>query len=357
MKRIHIVGGGITGCSLAYFLKDKYHIILYERTGQLGGLSRTFYSIENIPYQKGIHVLHTNHQWILNIIQRAGIQLERVFYDVAINPLIDFKYYRFPFNEESISLMPWHWKESVLSDINKLNGAAGQNLKEEIINFYGPTIYQIFYAQLIRKMTGLYAQEIDETAWFRKHLHAIDKVVNYYREDTYFPVNQGWNNLFDYMVKGVEIVSNDVKSDDIPRDDIVILTGRPDEFFGGNLNYVGLEVEIDSVMHDSKKPDTIIFPNDVPFYSMTQYGKLFNPRYHVEEKNIIVKEFLKVNVGEPAYPVMTRENIEKYNQLVNQYQNRHIYYCGPLATYKHMSMAESIEDAHRLAGEIKHRIK
>jgi UDP-galactopyranose mutase len=358
MKTVHIIGGGITGCSLAYFLKDKYRIILHEKTDHLGGLSRTFYSIENIPYQKGFHILHTNHQWIINIIKRANINLQRVFYDVAINPLIDFKYYRFPFNEESIKSMPWHWKEATLQDFNKVNGASGSNLKETIENFYGSTIYNIFYKGYIQKITGCDAEDINETAWFRKQLHSIDKAVNFYNEDCYFPVNEGWNKLFDYMTQDAEVIYNsEVTIDDFKDDDFLVITTRPDEFFFlSPIPYIGFRFEIDSVSYDERKPDTIIFPNDVPFLSMSQYGKLFSPQLQVGKKNIIVKDFPQLHNGESANPVITKENLHEHNNIINfikQY-HKHTYLCGPLATYKHMSMAESIEDAHRLAGEIKH---
>lgn len=359
MKTVNIVGGGITGCSLAYFLKDKFNVKLYEKTDHLGGLSRTLYSIENIPYQQGFHILHTNHQWILNIIQKAGLNLQRVFYDVAINPLIDFKYYRFPFNEESIESMPWHWKEATLQDFNKVNGAHGVNLKETIKNFYGSTIYDIFYKGYIQKLTGWDAENIDETAWFKPHLHSVDKVVNYYQEDCYFPINEGWNKLFDYMTQGIEIAyGEEVTIDDFNNDDLIILTTRLDDFiFYNSIEYISFRFEIDSVEYDERKPDTIIFPNDVPFFSMSQFGKLFPPRYQIDQKNIIVKDFTELSrKGEPAYPVITRNNLYKYNNIVNQIQKeyKHIYLCGPLAKYRHMSMAESIEDAHRVAGEIKH---
>lgn len=357
MKTVHIVGGGISGCSLAYFLKDKYNVKLYEKNSHLGGLSKTYYSIENIPYQKGFHVLHTNQQWILNIITKLGINMQRVFYDVAINPLLDFKYYRFPFNEESVNFMPWHWKENALNDFNKINGASGLNLKEEIINFYGKTIYDIFYKNYIKKLTGFDADEIDETSWFRKYLHPINKVVSYYQEDCYFPIDFGWNDLFIKLADGVEIYNAEVDASNFSDNDLIVVTTRPDEFINSeSLPYIGFDFEIDSVSYDENKPDTIIYPNDVSFLSMTQYGKLFSPYKQVEEKTIIVKEFSRFNSGEFAHPIPKKEFINQHSSILSKIREKfqHIYFCGPLATYSHMSMAESIDMAHKVAGEIKH---
>ncbi len=50
-KRIAIIGSGISGLSMAYFLKDKHHITLYEKNDRLGGHSRTI-SLQNNNHQK-----------------------------------------------------------------------------------------------------------------------------------------------------------------------------------------------------------------------------------------------------------------------------------------------------------------
>ena len=251
--------------------------------------------------------------------------------------------------------MPWHWREAALTDINKINGSSGKNLKELIINFYGSTIYNIFYKNYIKKLTGLEADNIDQTQWFKKNLHAIDKVVNFYTEDCYFPFDEGWNKLFYSLTEGVNVeYGMDMNYNNFNERDLIILTVRPDIFFNKKtIPYVGLEFDIDSVNYDVNKPDTIIYPNHVPFTSMTQYGKLFSPKKQIEEKNMIVKEYMGVNIGEDAYPVPTSTNIASYNKIVDEY--KHIYYCGPLARYKHMSMAEAMENAQRVSAEIKHR--
>ncbi|MEA3451740.1 MAG: hypothetical protein U9Q83_07530, partial [Bacteroidota bacterium] len=276
-------------------------------------------------------------------------------YNVAINPLIDFKYYKFPFNEESINLMPWHWREAAIDDINKVNGATGRNLKELVINFYGSTIYDIFYKNYIKKLTGLEADNIDQVQFFRKNLHAIDKIVNFYNEDCYFPLDEGWNKLFYSLTEGVEVKFNsEVNYNNFNERDLIVLTTRPDIFFNKQaIPYIGVEFDIDSVNYDKNKPDTIIYPNHVPFISMTQYGKLFSPGKQIEEKNMIVKEFMGINKGEDAFPVPMSTNIQCYNNIIEEY--KHIYYCGPLAKYTHMSMAEAMENAQQIAAEIKHK--
>lgn len=354
MKTLHIIGGGTAGCFLAYFLKDKYHVIIHEKYSQLGGLSRTFYNIENIPYQKIFDVLSTNQQWILNIMSKAGLTLSRVHHNIATNPFLDFNNHKFPFTRESINLLPWHWKENVGADLNKVTGSFASNLRDTIINFYGENLYEIFYKNFIKKLTYLDPENIDNSAWFKRYLTDLDNPI-LYKEDCYFPTDGGWNKLFNYLTLGVDVVFNSkVVNKDIPENDIIVLTAPVDRFVEDDeLPYVGLTFDIDAAEYIPSHPDTVIYPNDVSFLTINQYGKLYKA---IDGKNIIVKETTHLNSGEYAYPVITCDILNKYSLKVN-YISRYyksIYFCGSLATYKHMTMAETIEEAHKVAGEIKH---
>lgn len=114
MKNIYIVGGGITGCFLSFFLKNDFNVSIYEKENTLGGLCKTYENIENLKYQHGTHVLHTNSLWIIDLIKQF-IPLDEIDYRVGIHPLFDFRYYDLPFTTKNLQFIPWHWKESILS--------------------------------------------------------------------------------------------------------------------------------------------------------------------------------------------------------------------------------------------------
>jgi UDP-galactopyranose mutase len=352
MKTIHIIGGEVAGCFLAYFLKGKYHIVIHEKNPHLGGFFHTFYNIENIPYQKGFNLLSTNQPWILSIMSKAGLKLSRIYHNISINPFLDFSNHQFPFTRESINSLPWHWKENIISDLNKVNGSFSSNLKDTIINFYGENLYEIFYKNFIKKLTHLDAENIDNTAWFKRYLMDLDNPA-FYKEDCYFPIG-GWNKLFDYLTQDVDIVFNDeITNKNISENDIIALTTSLNYFTeNNNLPYVGLTFDIDTVKYLPSHPDTIIYPNDVSFLTISQYGKLYN----TINENIIVKETTHLNKGEYTYPVITSDNLGIYASNVDNilHHYKHIYFCGSLATYKHMTMVETIEEAHKVSGEIKH---
>lgn len=59
--KILIVGAGLTGCTLAYFLRNKGHdIFIKEKTDHIGGLCFTKKSTNGIIYEPyGAHIFHT----------------------------------------------------------------------------------------------------------------------------------------------------------------------------------------------------------------------------------------------------------------------------------------------------------
>ena len=346
-NKVYIVGGGITGCSLSLFLGNDFDTTIYESNDYLGGMCRTFETIENIPYQKGPHILHTNEQWIVDFFDKFT-PLSEIPYDVAINPLFDFHYYSYPFtiSKNSIDLMPWHWQEAIHMDLDFTNGKSANTLPELITNFYGPTIYEQFYENWFKKQFNIEPEDLDSVDWFRPWLRQGSN-TNYYKEKTYFPLNKGYNNLFDSVKANV--VHKHVTFNDIPKDGTIVITGKPDVFFYEPwLEYVRLSFDVDSAQYKANNPDTIIYPNNVPFLSINQFG-----RYFEGDKNIVVKVY--PDGDEWAYPVPTKHNYLIYNEIKKKYSDT--YMIGSLGSYDFLSMADCVKQAAVVAGELKHKVR
>lgn len=348
-RKIHIIGGGITGCTLAFFLKKDFSITLYEKSPHLGGLLYTHKNIENIPYQIGQQILHTDTSWVYNLINKY-IPLSRVVYNVGINPLFDFRYYKYPFDLQSIANMPWHWKEAISSDLEKSNGDTAKNLKELIINFYGETIYNQFYESYIQKWFGIKAEKIDIVDWVRKIIRSASDISPYYSEPSYFPVNVGYNNVFSELTKDIEVhVNTRITYKDLPKNEIVIFTGDVDSLINSDTRlYVKGSFDIDSAIYKENSPDTMIYPNHTPFTSITQFGKFF-PNY---EKNIVLKEYH--DDGDIClYPRPTEKNRKEYTRIVNEYNN--IIFAGRFGSWKFLDIDDCMKQASQIAAQIKSR--
>jgi len=72
--RIAIIGGGIQGLSLAYFLskKPEYSITLLERGKNLGGLLKLL-EIDGMPLEGFYHHWFTSHKDILDVAKELGL--------------------------------------------------------------------------------------------------------------------------------------------------------------------------------------------------------------------------------------------------------------------------------------------
>ena len=353
MKKAYIVGGGIAGCSAASFLKNDFNVVLFEKEQVLGGLSRTQFNIENIPYQNGAHILHTNDQWVLDLF-RTGCKMESTEYSVAINPLFDFRYYSYPFTKQAIDIMPWHWKEAIKLDMEKADGKHADN-RDLLVNHYGQTVFDIFYVNLFKKWFGVEAHKINVVDWFRKQMRDVDSST--FRHDQYFkekiiafPINEGYNNLFEVLTSGVDVQFGvEASLSFIPKDGVIVCTSRPDNFveYKNSLEYVGVTFDIDSTEYANNKPDSVIFPNYTPFLSMTQFGRYF-PNF---QKSILVKEY--PDGKELAYPVPTKRNYKIFEEIQNEFPN--IYFIGRQGSYQFLDMADCIKQAAIIAAEIKQK--
>jgi UDP-galactopyranose mutase len=352
MKKAYVVGGGITGCSVASFLKSDFDVVLFEKEKVLGGLSRTQYNLENIPYQKGAHVLHTNDQWVLDLFKTA-CEMAPTEYSVAINPLFDFRYYSYPFTKQAIDMMPWHWKEAIKLDMEKVDGKHADNMQDFLVNYYGRTIFDVFYVNLFKKWFGIEANEITVVDWFRKQMRDVDNSSlnhsQFYKEKIVaFPVNKGYNALFESLTSGIDVrFGTEVSINNIPSDGVIVCTSRPDQFTleQKTLEYVGVTFDIDSTEYAENKPDSVLFPNHTPFISMTQFGRYF-PSF---QKNIVVKEY--PNGQEPAYPVPTKRNYRIVENIRKKFPK--IHFIGRQGSFDFLDMADCVKQAAACAAEIK----
>lgn len=353
-KRVYIVGAGITGCTLAHFLKEDFEVILYEKTFEIGGLLKTRSNLEGLKYQTGSQILHTNEEWIFNLFKDHLSSLQQIDFTVGIDPLFDFRYYDFPFTKSAIEYLPWHWSEAIQLDLENVKGQTAPNIAKLIQNFYGQTAYDIFYKDLFRKFLLKDPYHIKDIKWVkRRFLRPITNEEKYYNEKfVAFPINDGYNDLIHAFTEDINVeVNKTMTLNNISQDGIIILTTRPDEFFGNNshLEYVHVEFDIDSAIYTKNKPDMVFYPNYTPFVCINQFGKLFD-----NEKNIVTKIYHSLSDGTPIYPIHTTQNKTIYERLYKAFSEE-IYFAGPKASYKFMDIANCISSAAQVAATIKHK--
>lgn len=143
-----ILGGGIAGLSLAYFLKDTS--IILEKEIQLGGLGRSF-QLNGISYDVGPHILFSKNKEVLNF-HLSLIPTNTIRRSNKI--LHQGKFIKYPFENDLASLTPQE-RDYCLQEF--LNNPYEQ--------YPASTMLQFFLKTFGEGITRLYLQPYNEKIW------------------------------------------------------------------------------------------------------------------------------------------------------------------------------------------------
>ncbi|MBL4716828.1 MAG: NAD(P)-binding protein [Bacteroidia bacterium] len=143
-----ILGGGIAGLSLAYFLNDRS--IILEKEKQSGGLCRS-YSISGVSYDMGPHIMFSKNKEILDF-HRSLVDCNQIKRSNKI--YFDGKFIKYPF-ENGIGRLSKTNREYCLTSF--LNNAYEN---------YDPTnMLQFFLKTFGEGITNLYLRPYNEKIW------------------------------------------------------------------------------------------------------------------------------------------------------------------------------------------------
>jgi predicted NAD/FAD-binding protein len=87
MKKIIIIGGGISGLTAAFELVEQgYEIIIIERNDIVGGLARTYQDENNkvCPYEYSWRAYGRGYQNVYNIMKRIPVNDKETVYDTLV---------------------------------------------------------------------------------------------------------------------------------------------------------------------------------------------------------------------------------------------------------------------------------
>jgi len=196
-----IIGGGITGLSIAYRFIDSYkNILLIESTNKLGGRIKTIDDKKNeLIYEAGAARISENHTKTLNLIEELELDEELIELPKDINYIIDNK------KKDDIILKLIN---DVITNCNKndentenANYVDNTEKKNEIedINFFQLCIDTIGYdkAELLKNMFGYDAEFMKMNAKAALNLFTED----FGRDTTYYCLKNGLGQLINKMEK------------------------------------------------------------------------------------------------------------------------------------------------------------
>jgi protoporphyrinogen oxidase len=153
--KIAVLGGGLSGLSLAYFLQDNKKvesIEIFEKERKIGGLCRSF-DINGLRYDIGPHIIFSKDQKILEVlINILGDNLQKIRRSNRI--LYKKRFVKYPF-ENGLSALPEKDRDYCVNTFlhNPYRGYEAQNMLAFFLKTFGEGI------------TDLYLRPYNEKIW------------------------------------------------------------------------------------------------------------------------------------------------------------------------------------------------
>ena len=143
-KRVVILGGGLSGCMMAYLLRRKGDdVTIIEKNPWIGGLCKTFQAGAN-KYEFGPHVVHTDKPHITEIVTRLT-PLQETQFAVRSCPFnrID-RLFDYPLTVSNILRLDN--AEDIIWELYRLNPEQldRSSFESYVISMIGPTLYNLF---------------------------------------------------------------------------------------------------------------------------------------------------------------------------------------------------------------------
>jgi len=182
MKKIAIVGGGITGLSLAHFLIKKGHrVSLFEKEPSLGGLISTI-QFEASRIERFYHHFFAQDDFAFKLLEEMGIKDKLFWRYPGMGFLIEQKVYPFTTPIDLLRFKPLslneRWKLGLFSrqlgkdrDWHSLDGLRA---KDWLIEKLGQKIYRLIWEPMLQAKFGKQAEEIS-AAWMWARIKARGK--------------------------------------------------------------------------------------------------------------------------------------------------------------------------------------
>ena len=149
MKKVAIIGAGISGLSTAHFLKDKYQVVVFEKEATPGGLIRCKRVEGSLYHICGGHVFNSKRKDVLDWFWSKFNQNEE-FTKADRNSVVfmdDQKEIPYPI-ENHMYLFDAETQKAFIDDLVKLakeEGYVPSNFEEFLKHRFGDTLYVMYF--------------------------------------------------------------------------------------------------------------------------------------------------------------------------------------------------------------------
>lgn len=216
MKKIVIVGAGITGLTMGYELsRNGFDVTLIEKEEKVGGLARTFI-YDGFIFDIGPHRFHTDDKTVLQFIHEI-LKGEAIEIPRKSGVRMFGRYHDWPLRASIFISMPIFVMANAAKDLIFKKRYEGNSFEVDMLNRYGETLYHIFFRPYTEKFIFHDPKEIHRD-WGRAGVDraVIDKNVKTNNlinllKSTLLP--KPVNTLFIYPEKGVYLFPEKLAED------------------------------------------------------------------------------------------------------------------------------------------------
>jgi UDP-galactopyranose mutase len=372
-RRALIVGGGLTGCTLARELAEQgWHVRIHESSELAGGLVRSA-TLGGVVYEPhGSHIFHTEDQEVWEYVQRFVPFND---YRHRVDIVIEGKVLNWPMLISDIDKQSD--SERIKAELAEREGvdasarAASANFEDWCLELMGPTLYQRYIYPYTKKQWGREPRLLSAT-WAPRRVQLRRDNDPYLFPDPYqgWPDGkEGYTDLIEGLIAhpSIELVPNStLDMDSTPAaaadhgSDLIVLTCPLDVFAGnplGELEWRGIWVQSVHIPYKEFAQGTMCvnYPGlDYPFIRVHETKHASRQQC---EGTVLGFEF----TGAPTryYPVPLPEN-EQLNSDYQEFVSRtlgdatkiEVAFAGRLANYTYIDMDDCIREALDLSRSI-----
>ncbi len=368
--RVLIVGGGLTGCTLAYRLaQEGVCSTILERSPVPGGLIRSEH-MQGVLYEPhGSHIFHTEDEEVWKL---ANTMTPFRHYRHRVDILADGQILNWPILLSDIERQSR--SQEILDqlaerrDVDSAARAEAANFEEWCLELMGPILYERFIRPYTEKQWGRPARELS-ASWAPRRVSVRWNNDPYLFPDPFqgWPAGpNGYTDLIDGLLAadgvtlrtGVDVTLDTLEQHILEeRADLVVLTCPLDVFAGfahGELEWRGILVRNVHVPHKEYGQGAMVVNYPGPEFPFIRVHETKHASGQQCEGTVLGFEF----TGAPTryYPIESPRNRElndRYQDLLrNAIGPARTFFAGRLANYVYIDMDDCMRQALDAALEV-----
>jgi UDP-galactopyranose mutase len=315
MKKINIVGCGLSGITAAALLKDTHHIKIFDTRNHIGGNCADIKVGDVLVHQYGPHIFHTDDEEVFEFLSKY-------------TEWFDFKYQ--PKANTKLGMISLPYSKKTIAEIGR--ELSQEEIVEYIFKDYSEKQWGVSFDQIPSTITNRIpkTKDCDDPTWFEGQKYQC------------MP-KKGYTKMFENMLEGVDVYLNSEKDEWRNHEcDLVIYTGKIDEYYQychGELPYRTLDFK-NSLLESPREIPIINECNMEVNHTRSYDHSVFNFE-HDGADTIVTEEYPRQATKNdiPFYPIPFGDGnsiYKKYEEMAKKEQD--IIFMGRLAQYKYLDM-------------------